>query len=122
MDALVAEATKKAAIIWVSTADGQPAYPLWCLPADSALYVVTGGAEQPAPGLAEATTATVIARGDHGGRIASWRVAVERVPAEDPIVLTLAGKRLNAPQSAAELAEIWSTTATIVRLTPVSPE
>ncbi|HEY1484535.1 MAG TPA: hypothetical protein VGF84_00445 [Micromonosporaceae bacterium] len=126
MHALVAEAIKKASIIWVSTATDQSPYPLWCLPSDGSLYVVTGGAEQPAPGLIEAHTATVAARGDHGGRIATWRVTVDVVAPGDEewsaIALPLAGKRLNSPESAAELVEVWATGSTVVRLSALDDE
>src|SRR5689334_22998054 len=73
--ALVEEAMKKAAVAWLAV-DGRPAYAVWCLWLDGALYVVSGSGEQPAPGLAEARAATVSARGDHGGRIVSWPAEV----------------------------------------------
>ncbi|MEU2612527.1 hypothetical protein ABZ570_13255 [Micromonospora sp. NPDC007271] len=109
---LVDEAVKKAAVAWVSVAGG-PAYALWCLPLDGALLVVSGPGEQSAPGLAEADTAEVTLRGDHGGRIVTWPARVARLrpgteewEAAAPLV---AAKRLNAPGPAAELMRRWAT-------------
>ncbi len=126
MHVLVAEAMKKAAIIWVSTADDQPAYPLWCFPIDDALYVVTGGDEQPAPGLLEAASADIGARGDHGGRIVRWRAGVERITpgteAWTANVPALAGKRLNASGTVDGLVEKWAATASVLRLAPIGDD
>jgi hypothetical protein len=78
MHPLVSEAMKKAAVAWIGVAPN-PAFPVWCLWVDGALYVVSGPGEQPAPGLAAAPTASVTARGDHGGRIVTWRASVDRL-------------------------------------------
>jgi hypothetical protein len=121
MHALVAEAMRKAAIAWIGVAGTNP-YPVWCLWIDDALYVVTGGDEQPTPGLAEAPTVSVSARGDHGGRIVSWTAGVTRVQPDDEtwpdVALQLAGKRLNSSGSNEALVERWTTTAQIYRLVP----
>jgi hypothetical protein len=119
--ALVAEATKKAAVVWLSIG-GAPAYVVWCVPIADALYVVTGPGEQAAPGLADATVVDVTARGDHGGSIASWSATVQRVdPGSDEwheIALTVAGKRLNASGSADDLVATWARDDVLVRLVP----
>ncbi|MBO4208931.1 hypothetical protein [Micromonospora echinofusca] len=119
---LVEEAVKKAAVAWVSVADGPP-LALWCVPSDGALYLVSGPGEQSAPGLAAAETAQVTLRGDHGGRIVTWPARVSRVrpgseewAVQAPLVAT---KRLNAPGSPAELVERWiATDCALNRLTP----
>ena len=94
-------------------------YPVWCLWVDGALFVVSGPGEQPAPGLAEAADATVIARGDHGGQIVRWQARVERVQPESEtwasVVPQLAGKRLNSA-GAAELTERWAKECVVSRL------
>ncbi|MFK3985446.1 hypothetical protein ACI2K4_34365 [Micromonospora sp. NPDC050397] len=102
---------KKASIAWVSV-DGGPGLALWCLPLEGGLYVVSGPGEQRAPGLSDATTATVTLRGDHGGQIVTWPAEVTRlVPgteqweANAPLV---AAKRLNAAGTAAQLVERWA--------------
>jgi hypothetical protein len=119
---LVVEAMKKAAVAWVA-ADGRPPAALWCLPLDGGLYVVSGPGEQAAPGLAEATTAAVTLRGDHGGRIVTWTAAVTRVQPGteewETVAPQLAGKRLNASGTAEALAARWAAECLVQRLTPV---
>jgi hypothetical protein len=119
---VVDEAIKKAALAWVSVADG-PALALWCLPLDGALLVVSGPGEQAAPGLAEADGALVTLRGDHGGRIVTWFARVERVVpgTEDwaTVAPQLAGKRLNAAGTAEAVVARWADDGcAVVRLSP----
>ncbi|GGK30365.1 hypothetical protein GCM10010124_23920 [Pilimelia terevasa] len=108
---LVAEASRRAALVWVAAA-GRPAAALWCLPLADGLYVVTGPGEQDAPGLAGAATAEVTARGDHGGRIATWTAAVDRIAPDGPrwaeAAAALAAKRLNGGGPAADLVARWA--------------
>ncbi|MFE0590035.1 hypothetical protein [Micromonospora echinospora] len=109
---LVDEALKKAAVAWVRVPDG-PALALWCVPLDGALFVVSGPGEQTAPGLAGASEAEVTLRGDHGGRIVTFPARVSRVePESEPwasVAPAVAGKRLNASGSAADLVRRWAT-------------
>lgn len=122
MHPLVAEAMKKAEIAWITT-DTRPAYPVWCLWIDDALYLVSGGDEQPAPGLASATVAIVSARGDHGGRIVAWTASVSVVSPEGgtwaDITTQLAGKRLNASGTSQALIDRWAAQSVVIRLVPV---
>jgi len=123
--ALVDEAIKKAAIAWIAVGDG-PAIALWCMPHEGSLIVVSGPGEQNAPGLAEATSASVRLRGDNGGLILIAEAIVDRlVPGSDDwttIAPQLANKRLNASGTAEELVARWAETGcAIVRLTP-APE
>jgi hypothetical protein len=106
--ALIAEATKRAGLIWI-TIEGQdrscPAWHVWRAGtgpgAPGAAYVVTGPGEQPLPGLADAGRVTVIVAGSQasGGRVA-WTAAVTRVEpgsAEwDEVIGPLVAGRLNA--------------------------
>lgn len=118
---LIEEAMKKAAIAWISV-DGAPATLVWCLPAEGALWVVTGPGEQDLPGLAGADLAEVTLRGDHGGRIVTFPASVARLdPAGEEwsaVVPQLAGKRLNAPLAAEALAARWASECTVSKLTP----
>ncbi|BBH64879.1 hypothetical protein ACTI_15640 [Actinoplanes sp. OR16] len=118
------EAIKKAAIAWVSVEDG-PAYALWCMPAENSIVVVSGPGEQYAPGLAEATRATVRLRGDHGGLILVVDAVVDRLePGGDEwneLAPQLATKRLNASGTADDLAARWAGSGcAVVRLTPAA--
>jgi hypothetical protein len=119
---LVAEAMKKAAVAWVEVPGG-PAVALWCVPLDGALYVVSGSGEQTAPGLAEATSAVVTLRGDHGGRIVTWPAEVTRVEPDSErwsaVAPLVAAKRLNAPGTAEELVGRWAGGCVLSRLAPV---
>jgi hypothetical protein len=120
MHPLVREAMKKAAVAWLGVGD-RPPYAVWCLWTDDSLFVVSGPGEQPAPGLAETSTAIVTARGDHGGRIVSWRAAVTRLlPATsgwDAVASALAAKRLNSV-GAEELSGRWAREAVLSQLSP----
>jgi hypothetical protein len=121
MDGLVDEAMKKAAVAWVAVA-GQAPLALWCLPLTGSLYLVSGPGEQSAPGIADAAEASVTLRGDHGGRIVTWPAQVSRVEPGteewDTVVPQLAGKRLNAPGTAEELAGRWAAECVVTRLNP----
>ncbi|GIE83580.1 hypothetical protein [Actinoplanes regularis] len=122
MTGVLDEAIKKAAIAWISVADG-PAYALWCMPVETSLAVVTGPGEQYAPGLAEADRATVRLRGDHGGLILTTEAVVHRLDPDREewaeIAPQLAGKRLNASGSAEELVARWAGSGcALLRLTP----
>lgn len=116
----------KAAVAWLGVADRAP-YPVWCLWADDALYVVSGPGEQPAPGLADANRATVTARGDHGGRIVTWHAEVRRItPGSetwDTVAPRLAAKRLNG-DPAPRLIERWARECVLseLRPTPQAPD
>lgn len=120
--AVLDEALKKAALAWVSVGDG-PALGVWCMPLEGSLIVVSGPGEQYAPGLAEATGATVRLRGDNGGLIVVSEMAVTRLApgSEDwaTVAPQLAQKRLNASGTADEVVARWAETGcAVVRLTP----
>ncbi|MFY1689709.1 hypothetical protein [Plantactinospora sp. WMMB782] len=121
---LVAEAVKKAAVAWVAVGDRAPVA-LWCVPLDGVLHVVSGPGEQSAPGLAEAATAIVTLRGDHGGRIVTWPAEVTRIAPDGEqwasVALQVAAKRLNASGSPAELVQRWSADCVLSRLAPAGP-
>lgn len=119
VDPLIAEAMRKAAVAWLAV-DQRPPFAVWCTWRDDALFVVSGPGEQRAPGLAGARTATVSARGDHGGLIVSFAAAVERVEpggAEwDVVAPALVAQRLNG---APDTADRWARDCVISRLVPV---
>jgi hypothetical protein len=127
---LIAEATKRAGLIWI-TIDGQdrprPAWHIWRALAPGAAYVVTGPGEQPLPGLDGAGRVTVIVAGSQasGGRVA-WTAAVTRVEpgsAEwDEVIGQLVAGRLNAVLADGETspAQRWATSGAVFRLAPVN--
>lgn len=116
IDPLVEEAAKKAAVAWI-----EPGGAVWCLWVDGALYVISGPGEQPAPGLADAETATVTFRGDHGGAIVTWPARVSRVdPGSEEwatVAPALAAKRLNLPADEDTVGR-WADTCTLSKLSP----
>ncbi|MBM2622275.1 hypothetical protein JIG36_42910 [Actinoplanes sp. LDG1-06] len=124
--AVLDEALKKAALAWISVGDG-PALALWVLPLDGSLIVVSGPGEQFAPGLAEASRATVRLRGDSGGLIVITEATVSRlVPGGtewNEAAPQLAAKRLNASGTADDVMARWVTDGcVVVRLTPVAEQ
>lgn len=116
---LIEEAAKKAAVAWVAV-PGAADRLVWTVWLDDAFYLVTGPGEQLVPGLAEAATARVTLRGDHGGAIVSFTAEVSTVDPGADAVEKLAAKRLNAPGSASELVERWARSNLVSRLVPVS--
>ena len=134
--ALIAEATKRAGLIWI-TIDGQdrphPAWHVWRAGTGrpgagsaGAAYVVTGPGEQPLPGLADAGRVTVIVAASQaaGGRL-EWTAAAGRVEpgsAEwDEVIGPLVAGRLNAVLAEGETspAQRWARSGAIFRLAPV---
>lgn len=119
---LVAEATKKSDLVWLSVA-GQPrAMAVWHFWHGDAAYVVTGEGEQPAPGLTSAPSCDVTVRStDKGGRIVTWRAAVSRlVPDSETwreVVPGMLAARLNLPD-AAVAEQRWAQRCTVLRLAP----
>ena len=56
---LVGEASRKAGLVWLAYAGAASPRPAWHVWVEGAAYVVTGGAEQDLPGLADATEVMV---------------------------------------------------------------
>ncbi len=131
--ALVEEATKKSGMLWLAL-PGLPypraAWHVWHVPPATndedepkgAAYVVTGGIEQPLPGLPESERITVTVRSkDKGSRLVSWVAEVGQVePGSeewDSVVPALAKARLNAPDGEHQ-TDRWADEAYVIRLTP----
>jgi hypothetical protein len=138
--ALIAEATKRAGLLWLSVPGQDRPYPAWHIwragadrpvpgagpRADGAAYVVTGPGEQPLPGLGEAGQVTVtVPSKDSGGSLITWTAAVTRVVAGsaewDAVSGPLAAGRLNASLEPGETspAQRWARTGAVFRLSPV---
>jgi 8-oxo-dGTP diphosphatase len=103
---LVAEATKRAGVVWLTVPGQNRAHVAWHLWRDppGAAYVVTGPGEQPLPGLAGAARVTVtVPSKQAGGALVTWMAAVGRVepgsPEWDEVIGPLRAARLNADLS-----------------------
>ena len=133
--ALIAEATKRAGLIWITVPDAAvpagtggavPGRPraVWHVWRDAA-YVLTGPGEQHVPGLAGAPLVTVsVASKDTGGLLVRWTARVSRVEPGSAewsgIIGALLAGRLNEPEDpgAPSPAERWAQTGDVYRLTP----
>lgn len=119
--AVVAEAMKKSGLAWLRLA-GQRPQAVWHLWHEDSAYVLHGGDEQPAPGLAAGAAVAVAVRSkDNGGRLVVWPANVTEVVADSEewhtVVPLLAAKRLNAPDGPAA-PQRWARTCRVHRLTP----
>jgi hypothetical protein len=146
--ALIAEATKRAGLIWITVPGPGGAGPggagpggagqggggpgggghgrpraVWHIWRDAA-YVLTGPGEQDVPGLGDAGQVTVaVPSKDTGGLLLRWTARVTRVEPGSAewsgIIGALLAGRLNEPASPGESpAERWARTGQVYRLTP----
>jgi ADP-ribose pyrophosphatase YjhB (NUDIX family) len=137
--ALVAEATRRAGVVWLTVPGRDRPFPVWHIwrtvgepgaldpPPPGAAYLVTGPGEQPAPGLAGAGQVTVtVPSKQAGGALVAWTAGVRRVnpgSAEWAAVIgPLVAGRLNAAVGPGEVspAQRWARTGAVFCLTPVS--
>ena len=130
--ALIAEATKRARVIWLTIGSGRPrpAWHIWRPSAGpdvpGAAYLLTGPGEQPLPGLAGASRVTVtVPAGRGGGPAVTWTAAVPRVPPGsgewNAVIGPLVAGRLNAEPTGEETspAPRWARSGAVYRLAPV---
>jgi hypothetical protein len=136
--ALIAEATKRAGLIWITVPGPGGAGPggagpggaghgrpraVWHIWRDAA-YVLTGPGEQDVPGLGDAGQVTVaVPSKDTGGLLLRWTACVTRVEPGSAewsgIIGALLAGRLNEPAIPGESpAERWARTGQVYRLTP----
>ncbi|MDQ1681268.1 MAG: hypothetical protein QOI42_2127 [Frankiaceae bacterium] len=116
-------AMRKAAVVWLGVAS-LPAYAVWPLWHERTLVVLSGGDEQPAPGLAEATSARVLVPTKGARELAlSFDAAVRTVaPLSDEwnaLTALLVPRRLNMGDVATAPGR-WAATCTVSALTPVT--
>jgi hypothetical protein len=119
---LLAEAMKKAGLVWITPDGGSRAEPVWHHWQDDKAYVLGEGGEQPLRGLADASRAAVTVRAKTtGGRIVTWAATVTRVPPGSPewdqVIAELHVKRLNAPDGRLT-PERWARESTLLRFEP----
>jgi hypothetical protein len=120
--ALVEELMRKSGLCWLRLPDGNRDHAVWHIWHQGAAYVVTGGSEQPAPGIEHAETATVIVRTkDSRQRMLAWRAQVSTVRPDDPhwhdVVHALVAVRLNLTDLDGA-AQRWARECVVSRLTP----
>ena len=118
---LVAEATRRSGVVWVS-ADGTSPRLVWHLWHDDALYLVGGGDEQELPPLEDRAVVVVRSRASQSDRVVEWQADVEPVlpgtPRWDEVAPRLAAERLNA-SSPGELPARWAAGSSyVLRLAP----
>ncbi len=117
---LIAELGKKTGVSWVRY-DGVT-HAVWHLWYDGALCLVSGGEEQPLPGIESTPEVEVTMRSkENGGRLVTWVGAVSVVRPEDEgwdeITAALVADRLNLDDLATAAAE-WARSSTVTRIVP----
>ncbi|MGH8837999.1 MAG: hypothetical protein ACRDVO_01870 [Jiangellaceae bacterium] len=122
LKALVEEAMKRSAVVWLSYPGGGWPRAVWHVWHDGMAYVVSGGPEQLLPGIEQAERVVVIARAkDSRARLVTWvAAAAVQTPGTEGwqvAVEALRAKRLNAVQGEA-LTDVWAERSTVTRLTP----
>jgi len=118
--ALIAELARKTGVCWVRYDGGTHA--VWHVWHDDALCLVSGGEEQPLPGLDDDARVEVVLRSkDNGGRLVTWVGTASVVPPGselwEPVTAALVPDRLNAPDLATA-AEGWARTSVVRRVVP----
>ena len=117
---LIAEATRRSGVVWVS-ADGSAPRLVWHVWHADALYLVGGGSEQQLPELGDRAVVVVRSKASQSDRVVTWEADVAPVPPGTPlwdeVVPLLVGERLNAP-SVEELPELWARECVVLRLVP----
>jgi hypothetical protein len=123
--ALIAELSKKTGVSWLrygSSPQAHTAHAAWHLWYDEALYVVSGGNEQPLPGIEDVDRVEVTMRSkENGGRLLTWVATRSDVRPEDeawePVTAALAADRLNLDDLAAAVRD-WAERSVVSRLEP----
>jgi hypothetical protein len=120
--ALVDELMRRSAMCWVRLPDADRDHAVWHVWHEGAAYVVTGGAEQPLPGVASARRATVVARSkETRQRMLAWEAEVAQVRPDDAewptVTKALLAARLNL-HDLEQAAERWARECVVVRLAP----
>jgi hypothetical protein len=117
------EVMKKSAVVWIGVEHRTQAMAMWLAWVDGRVYLLTGGAEQPDPGLVPGAYATVTARSkENQHRVMTWVAETSVVtPADadwDDATGELVKRRLNLRESTTAV-ERWAAGAAVVwRLTP----
>lgn len=120
--ALTQEAGKKSGVCWLRY-DGVD-HAVWHVWLEDALYVVSGGGEQPLPDIEDVETLDVVMRNkDTGQRLITWVGSVSVVHPDDerwePVTNALVSGRLNLA-SLETAADEWARSSVVIRIVPTS--
>ena len=120
--ALVEEACRKSALVWLRPAGAVRAQAAWHVWVDDAVHLVSGGLEQPLPELPDGVEVDVTARSkDNGSRVVTFRATVSTVAPDgegwERAVTELHAKRLNPPDGEEQPAR-WARESRVLRLDP----
>jgi hypothetical protein len=117
---LIAEATRKSAVVWIAVDDGPQQHPVWQVWHEDRMYVVTGGLEQPLP-AGERAVVAVRSKDRQADLLVRWVAVVAPVPPAtaqwDEVVPLLHAARLNAPDGEDQPAR-WARESTVLCFTP----
>lgn len=121
LPALIAELGGKSDLVWV-TVSGRPPQALWSVWHDEAIAVVTGGVEQPDPGLVDGASVELILRSkENRARQVAVTSTVERLEpgtvAWNDAAAALHPKRLNPPDGEAQ-PQRWASDSALWLLRP----
>jgi hypothetical protein len=120
--ALIEEAAKKSDLLWLRAPEGHArSQPVWHVWQDGAVYVLSGGSEQPVPdGIGDRAIVTLRSK-DKRSRLITFETDVTVVePGSDTwdaVVPTLRAKRLNLTD-AEHAPDRWAAESTVWRLQP----
>jgi hypothetical protein len=123
--ALVEEACRKSAMLWLRAAPTSRAMAVWHVWTDGAVHIVSGGLEQDAPVLADlgpdGRVIVTMRSKDNGSRLVSWiGRATQVLPTDEAwaaAVGELHAKRLNSPDGEAAPAR-WARESVVTRIEP----
>lgn len=123
---LVETATRKSGVAWVSPEGSEHAAPVWQVWHDGAMWLVTGGLEQPVPDLPSGRAVVAVrSKERQGDLLVRWVGDVTAVepgaPAWDEVVPLLHAARLNAPDGEEQPAR-WARESRVLRFAPTGEE
>ncbi|MGH8869258.1 MAG: hypothetical protein ACRDYU_14865, partial [Actinomycetes bacterium] len=121
-EALVAEGTKKAGLVWLTLPGSPHALPVWHVWLEGAAYVISGGEEQPLPDIERGGEVRVtVPSKDNRGRLVTWVAEATRVEPGtdewDAAVAVLKPGRLNASDGE-RMPRRWAEESRLTRLAP----
>ena len=118
--ALIAEATRKSAVVWVQVDSDSAPRPVWHVWHEDRMYVVTGGIEQPLP-VSDRAVVAVRSKDRQGDLLVRWVATVSAVAPGteqwEAVVPLLHAARLNAPDGEEQPAR-WARESAVLCFTP----